>query len=224
MEKTKVLFIDDDTVLGNIVTVALNEEGFETYYQTSLVAARSVVEELRPNILVLDVEIGRQDGIEIAPELRRTLPDIPILFVSSHTDSHHVSQALEAGGIAYLKKPFEIEELIAYIRRHVTATPAAEYQLGKYLFNPSEQTLSKEGELVQKLTSSESKLLALLAREMGHVVSREIIIQELWSDGNANEQSLNNFVAKLRKYLSEEPSIELTTLHKAGYKLEKISH
>lgn len=80
MGKIKVLFIDDDIALGNVVTVALDSLGYETYYQTSLVAIRSVIKELCPDILILDVEIGQKNGIEATPELRLILPDIPILF------------------------------------------------------------------------------------------------------------------------------------------------
>ena len=95
MGKIKVLFIDDDIALGNVVTVALDSLGYETYYQTSLVAIRSVIKELCPDILILDVEIGQKNGIEATPELRLILPDIPILFVSSHTESSFVTQALD---------------------------------------------------------------------------------------------------------------------------------
>ena len=79
MGKIKVLFIDDDIALGNVVTVALDSLGYETYYQTSLVAIRSVIKELCPDILILDVEIGQKNGIEATPELRLILPDIPIV-------------------------------------------------------------------------------------------------------------------------------------------------
>ncbi len=118
MNKIKVLFVDDDITLGNIVMMALNASGYEAYYQTSLTAIRSVIQELKPDIIILDVEIGKKNGIDATPEIKAIAPEIPILFVSSHIDSEKVVKALNAGGIAYLKKPFEIEELLAYIQRH----------------------------------------------------------------------------------------------------------
>ena len=158
MGKIKVLFIDDDIALGNVVTVALDSLGYETYYQTSLVAIRSVIKELCPDILILDV------GIEATAELRLILPDIPILFVSSHTESSFVTQALDAGGIAYLKKPFEIDELVAYIKRHTnTSSHASFLQIGQLTLYTQDYILMKGEQIVKRLTLSEGKLLTLLA-------------------------------------------------------------
>lgn len=223
MGKTKVLFIDDDIALGKIVTVALDSLGYETYYQTSLVAVRSVIQELSPDILILDVEIGQKNGIEAAPELRLILPDIPILFVSSHTESSFVTRALDAGGIAYLKKPFEIEELVAYIKRHAAnvSSHSSDIRIGQLTFHTKDHILMKGERIVKRLSLSESKLLTLLARNLGEPVSRQEMEQEIWEDGYANELSLNNFIAKLRKYLSEDDNLELTTIPKTGYKLCK---
>lgn len=220
MGKIKILFIDDDTALGNIVTVALNSLGYETYYQTSLVGIRSVIKELCPDILILDVEIRQKNGIEATSELRLILPDIPILFVSSHTESAFVTQALDAGGIAYLKKPFEIEELVAYIKRHTNTPTLASYlQIGQLTLYTQNNTLMKGEQIVKRLTLSEGKLLTLLANHPDETISRQEMEQELWEDGYTNEQSLNNFIAKLRKYLSEDDTLELTTIPKVGYRL-----
>ena len=194
--------------------------GYETYYQTSLVAIRSVIKELCPDILILDVEIGQKNGIEATPELRLILPDIPILFVSSHTESSFVTQALDAGGIAYLKKPFEIDELVAYIKRHTnTSSHASFLQIGQLTLYTQDYILMKGEQIVKRLTLSEGKLLTLLANHPDETISRQEMEQELWEDGYTNEQSLNNFIAKLRKYLSEDDTLELTTIPKVGYRL-----
>ena len=155
MGKTKILFIDDDTVLGNVVTMALEEAGYETYYQTSLVAFGPVVRELRPDLVILDVAIGTGDGIEVAARLRGLLPNIPILFVSSHTDGGHVARALEAGGIAYLKKPFGMDELLAYVKRHTALPASSGIRLGSLLFDPAAHTLSRDGREERKLSRTE---------------------------------------------------------------------
>lgn len=220
MGKTKILFIDDDTVLGNVVTMALEEAGYETYYQTSLVAFGPVVRELRPDLVILDVAIGTGDGIEVAARLRGLLPNIPVLFVSSHTDGDHVARALEAGGIAYLKKPFGMEELLAYVKRHTALPASSGIRLGSLLFDPAAHTLSRDGCEERKLSRTESRLLALLAAHLNQTVGRDEIIQELWNDSGAHEQSLNNFVAHLRKYLSSEPALDLLAIPRVGYQLK----
>ena len=118
MEKTKVLFVDDDIALGQVVILALRALGYAAEYCTTLVGIQGVVQEMQPDIMVLDVEIGEKNGIDAVAELKLTAPDTPILFVSSHIAGSEVARALDAGGIAYLRKPFEMEELVAYIRRH----------------------------------------------------------------------------------------------------------
>lgn len=219
MDKIKVLFVDDDTALGHIVLMALNECGFEAFYQSSLTAIKSVVLELEPDIIVLDVEIGKKNGIDAAPEIKAIVPETPILFVSSHVDSTSTVKALNAGGIAYLKKPFEIEELVAYIQRHTLSFHPKGIRIGHFSLNIEENLLMKNEEVVKKLSLFECKLLKLLAMNMNQPITREQIEQELWEDGNGNEQSLNNYIAKLRKYLSEDSRLELITIQKVGYKL-----
>ena len=107
MEKTKVLFVDDDIALGQVVILALRASGYAAEYCTTLVGIQGVVQEMQPDIMVLDVEIGEKNGIDAVAELKLTAPDTPILFVSSHIAGSEVARALDAGGIAYLRKLFE---------------------------------------------------------------------------------------------------------------------
>lgn len=219
MDKIKVLFVDDDVTLGNIVMMALNDSGYEAHYQTSLTAIKSIIQELKPDIIILDVEIGKKNGIDATPEIKIIAPETPILFVSSHIDSAEVVKALNAGGIAYLKKPFEIEELLAYIQRHTVSFHSKGIQIGCFSLNVEENLLMKNEEVIKKLSLFECKLLKLLAMNMNQPITREQIEQELWEEGYGNEQSLNNYIAKLRKYLSEDDQLELITIQKVGYKL-----
>ncbi|MDR2920127.1 MAG: response regulator transcription factor [Tannerella sp.] len=217
MNAIKVLFIDDDVALGQIVTLALNENGYEAHYQTSLIAVKSIVSELNPDIIILDVEIGNKNGIDAAPDFRTVAPDTPILFISSHVDSANVVSALNAGGMAYLKKPFEIEELLAYIKRYTTPFQVKSSKIG--IFNLEENILKKGDEVIKRLTQFEYILLRLLMSNSNQIVKREQIEKELWENSSGNEQSINNYIAKLRHYLAADKSIELATIPKVGYKL-----
>lgn len=220
-DKIKVLFVDDDLVLGNVVTLALETLGYNTHYQTSLAGIKSVMREFQPDIIVLDVEIGTQNGIDSAPELKAIAPDIPILFISSHVDSAFTVKALGAGGAAYLKKPFEIEELLAYINRYTATFHSKGIQLGIFSLDTEEGLLKKGNEVIKRLSQFECKLLKLLALNLNNVITREQIEQELWEGVSGSEQSLNNYVVKLRKYLAEDKQLILTTIPKVGYKLSK---
>lgn len=221
MDKIKVLFVDDDMSLGNIVTLALEDAGYEVHYQTSLAGIKNVVKEMLPDIIVLDVEIGTKNGIEVLPELKAIAPEIPVLFVSSHVEAENVAKALENGAVTYLKKPFEIVELLAYINRYVKSFRAKGLKIGMFHLKADESLLMKGDEVVKKLSALECKLLKILALNLNQPVTREQIEQELWGESvtESSEQSLNNYIAKLRKYLIEDKQLELTTISKVGYKL-----
>ena len=221
MDRIKVLFVDDDVALGNIVTLALESSGYEVHYQTSLVGVKTVAKEMQPDIIVLDLEIGAKNGIDAIPELKLVARETPILLVSSHLDSENLVKALEAGAVTYLKKPFEMVELQAYINRFVKPFRANGIKLGMFHLNIEENLLMKEDEVVKRLSALECKLLKLLMLNMNEVIHREQIEQEIWGDfvTESSEQSLNNYISKLRKYLAEDNRLELATIPKVGYKL-----
>lgn len=219
MEKQKVLLVDDDVLLGNIMTMALQEAGYEVAYQASLAAIRSVVHEWKPDVIVLDVEVGTKRSIEDVPDITAVAPQTPVLFISSHIESTDVVQAMDTGAAAYLKKPFEAEELVAYVRRYMPSFHPKGLQIGEFSLNTTESLLMRQGQVVRKLTSLECKLLQMLALHFNQTVSREEIECELWNGRSGNEQSLNNYVAKLRRYLAESQSVEILTIPKTGYQL-----
>jgi len=226
MDKIRVLFVDDDVALGNIVSLALEDAGYEVHYQTSLAGIKTVVKELLPDIMVLDVEIGAKNGIEVIPELQLMVPEVPVLVVSSHVDSGNVTRALERGAVTYLKKPFEIVELLAYIHRFARPFCSKGMKLGMFHLNAGEHLLMKGEEVAKKLSLLECKLLKMLVLNMNEIVTREEIEQELWQDssyGIDHEQSLNNYIGKLRKYLAEDNRIELVTIPKVGYRLSFVA-
>lgn len=176
---------------------------------------------MQPDIMVLDVEIGAKNGIEVVPELKAIVPETPVLIVSSHVESENVMKALEAGAVTYLKKPFEIVELLAYIQRFVKTFRVKGLEVGRLHLKAEESLLMKGDETVRKLSTLECKLLKMLALNLNRTVTREQIELELWGDyvTESSEQSLNNYIAKLRKYLVEDKRLELATIPKVGYKL-----
>lgn len=219
MEKTKVLFVDDDVALGQVVLLALRSLGYAAEYCTTLLGVQSMVKEMSPDIIVLDVEIGDRNGIDAVAELKSVAPYTPILFVSSHTGSLDVAKALDAGGTAYLKKPFEVEELIAYVRRYAPDFHAKGISFGKFHLRLGDDMLMRGDDVVKHLTPFESKILKLLVQNINRTVSREQIEWELWQGVSSNEYSLNNYVTKLRKYLAEDEAVSLETVPKVGYML-----
>lgn len=222
MKGIKVLFVDDDVALGNIVTLALEDAGCEVHYQTSLLGIAAAVKEMQPHIIVLDLEIGTKNGIDAVPELKRTAPDIPILFVSSHLESENLVKALEAGAVSYLKKPFEMVELLAYIQRFSKSFSSQWMELGLFRLNMNEHLLMSGEASVRKLSTMEYRLLKKMMQDMNKVISRKELIHNLWGEEETEtcEQSLNNYITKIRKYLAEDQRIEIVAIPKVGYKLQ----
>lgn len=117
MDKIRVLIVDDDATLGATLTLGLDTLGMQPSYQTSLAGLQSVVQSINPNIIILDVEIGEDNGIDQMQQLKLYAPNIPVIFMSSHADVGYLTRAMGEGAVNYLKKPFEMEELAAYIQR-----------------------------------------------------------------------------------------------------------
>lgn len=147
--------------------------------------------------------------------------NLPMDFrIEAHIAAQEVAKGLDAGGIAYLKKSFEIEELIAYIRRHAPGFHAAGILFGKFSLRTEDEMLLKDGEVVKRLTPFEFKILKLLVQNMNRTVTREQLERELWENRQAaSEYSLNNYMAKLRKYLADDETISLEVVPKVGYML-----
>ncbi len=198
--KVKILFIDDDITFGRICTIILQEKGYEVFYQTTLNGAKACIAEAHPDIIVLDVEIGNQNGIEVAPEIKVIAPNVPVLFISSHTESHWVVQALEAGAVAYLKKPFHAEELIAYVERFAVQRPS-QLRIGSLSLDTETRILfADDSTVIKHLSESEYKLVRLLLIHKNHIVGRGQIEMELWGNTEGNEQSTNNLIFKIQSY------------------------
>lgn len=207
-------------MLGNIVTLALAEEGYVVHQQNSLVGIKAVVGEFKPAIIVMDVEIGVEDGIDVMPELYAVSPEIPILIISSHTESTEVVRALRQGAVAYLKKPFEIDELMAYIGRYAY-TPrqlSPKIRIASLELDARNHLLCQGAQKLKRLSKLEFALLSLLNEHRGEIVSQDEI-SALWEGAMVDNHSIYNLVGKVRRILSADSRIEIVTAGKDGYVL-----
>ena len=145
MDKIKVLFIDDDIDFGKMLSLALEENGIKVYYSNSLAGIVAAIKEISPNIILLDVEIGTQSGIDTLPQIKAVALHTPILFVSSHHESEVAIQAIQKGGLNYLRKPFEIDELLAYIYRYVNVQCNNELLFEQFTLDIEKRLLKRNG-------------------------------------------------------------------------------
>lgn len=200
--------IDDDTLLGNILTTALTSEGYKVHYQSSLTGLKAVVREFQPNIVVLDIEVGTGDGIASMPDLKRVADTLPVIIISSHTDNEEVRRALQQGAVVYLKKPIDVYEMMAYIDRYAHDWKPSVLHLGQLELSTETRILTYRGEEVKRLTRLEYGMLALLYENRGKSVSYTDF-SELWEDSVMSEASLQNYISRLRKALAADSTVSL---------------
>ncbi len=220
MTKLRVLFVDDDTELGNFVSMALTSLGYKVHFQNSLIGIESIIEEFSPSIILFDVEIGQDNGIDRAKKVLSKFKHVPILFVSSHTDAKMIAKGISTGGVAYMRKPFSITELNAYIRRF--ALDVNILKIASYSLDIREQSLFYNDTLIKKLSKLEFKLLELLISHKKALITKEQIAQTLWrvNSGEEYEANINNLISKIRELLSKDTSVSLKTIRGKGYRLE----
>lgn len=219
---TKVLLIDDDIDLGGLLNMALTSLGYEVHFQNSLTGINGMIKEFKPDILVLDVEIGKQNGINEAETIIKHFPYIPIIFISSHTQIENISKGLSVGGVSFIKKPFEIQELDAYIQRFSQKYSSDDIiMIGLYSLELNDQKLVFKKEIVKHLSPLEKNGLLLLINNKNKIVSREVFSYELWGTEFSTdiEAALNNLISKLRKMINKDTRISIDTIKFKGYKL-----
>lgn len=210
MSKGKVLFIDDDIALGNIVTAVLTDEGYEVHQQNSLRGIKGIISEFKPGILILDIEIGTEDGIDKMPELHLMAPDLPVIVISSHKEEKEVVRALRNKAVAYLRKPFGVEELMAYLERYINPAAPSPLTIASLELDAVTRILSQDGREVKKLSKLEFALLSLLYEHCNAAVSREEIYG-LWENAaEVENHSLYNLISKLKNVLSVDANIEIS--------------
>jgi DNA-binding response OmpR family regulator len=168
-----------------------------------------------------------KDGFTLAQEIRKHDKRIPILFLTAKSLQEDKIRGFEIGGDDYLTKPFSMEELLmrmkAILRRisegSGTETKTTVYKLGKLTFDYNRQSLVSSSAEV-RLTSKEAELLKLLCENANDVLDRSVALNRIWQDDSYfNARSMDVYITKLRKYLKEDPAVELLNVHGIGFKL-----
>jgi len=226
MIKTRILLAEDDENLGSLLKEYLNIKGYETeLYPDGNKAFKGFIKE-HFDLCILDIMMPEKDGFTVAKEIRLINSDIPIIFLTAKSLKEDVLEGFTIGADDYITKPFSMEELISRIEAILRRTKHGQddgsrdvFQLGNYVFETKKQLLT-HGTKVRKLTTKESELLKLLCNNKNKVLERNFALRTIWIDDNYfNARSMDVFITKLRKYLKDEPSIEIINVHGKGYKL-----
>lgn len=225
-EKTKILLAEDDENLGSLLREYLQAKSYEAHWLSDGEKAYKSFEKNRYDICILDIMMPNKDGITLAREIRMIDPEMPIIFLTAKSMKEDVLEGFSVGADDYMTKPFSMEELIYRIEAILRRTQGigqqnkqTEFEIGQFHFDANKQLLTLDNKSV-KLTTKESQLLKLLCNNANNVLERNFALKSIWIDDNYfNARSMDVYITKLRKYLKEDPAVEILNIHGKGYKL-----
>ena len=224
-EKVKVLLAEDDKNLGSVLKSYLEVKGFVTTLCVNGQEAWNTYEKGGYGFCIVDVMMPVKDGFSLVKDIRRIDKSIPVLFLTAKSLQEDKLKGFEVGADDYLTKPFSMEELLARMQAIIRRTDQPDengdsiFQIGDYTYDYNRQLL-KIGDTENKLTSKEAELLKLLCDRMNDVLDRAFALNKIWFDDSYfNARSMDVYIAKLRKYLKEDPTVELLNVHGVGFKL-----
>lgn len=225
MKPTKILLAEDDVNLGNLLCDYLKAKGYETVLASNGDEAFNLFAKGGFNLCLFDVMMPIKDGFTLAKEIRKINETIPIIFLTAKSMKEDTLQGFQSGADDYISKPFSMEELLARINAVLRRTMPQQkeedthlFKIGKYHFDYQKRLLSLNGN-EQKLTSKENELLKLLCINQGKMLERTYALKAIWEDDNYfNARSMDVYIAKLRKLLSEDERIEIMNVHGRGFR------
>lgn len=223
--KVRLLLAEDDDNLGSLLQEYLVARNYEADWVRDGEKAFKAFEKNHYDLCILDVMMPLKDGFTLASEIRMVDAGMPVIFLTAKSMKEDVLEGFTRGADDYITKPFSMEELIyrieAILRRtkgnNDGSNPCG--TIGKYEFDSQKQLL-KIKDIVYNLTTKETELLKLLCNNKNRILERNFALKAIWFDDNYfNARSMDVYITKLRKYLKDDPSVQIINVHGKGYKL-----
>ncbi|MGH9292089.1 MAG: response regulator transcription factor [Acidimicrobiales bacterium] len=219
----RVLVVDDEESITELVAMALRYEGFEVATAAAGYEALSRLEEFRPDLMVLDVMLPDVDGFAIAERVRRERRDVPVLFLTARDATEDKVRGLTIGGDDYVTKPFSVAELVARVQAILRRAGKAEDRhvltLADLEMDDDAHEVRRSGELVE-LTATEYRLLRYLLVNARRVLTRSQLLDHVWSyDFGGDAGVLETYVSYLRKKIDHVEPHLINTVRGVGYVL-----
>lgn len=226
-DTTRILLVEDDPNLGALLAQYLEAKGHHVDRRTDGAEGLKAFRAESYDLLILDVMMPVKDGFTLAQDVRKVNTEIPIIFLTAKSMKQDTIHGFEVGGDDYLTKPFSMEELLlrvnAVLKRTRTKDQTKElpeqFQVGGVSYDHRKQQLVVDGNS-RKLTTKENDLLYLLFLNQDQILERSEALNKIWGDDNYfNGRSMDVYIAKLRKYLKPDPSLEIINVHGKGFRL-----
>ncbi len=217
----RILVVEDDATIGRFVELELSHAGFDVRKVADGDTALDAVAEFRPDVIVLDLMLPGMDGLEVARALRGRGDAQPILMLTARSETQDVVTGFDAGADDYLRKPFEIPELLsrigALLKRVEQDRPAPQLRVGDIEIDPSSRSVTVAGEPVN-FTAKEYDLLEFFVLNAGRVISRDEILERVWGGQRSTDSNvIEVFVCHLRNKIGDEGNQTIRTIRGVGY-------
>lgn len=224
MKTVKIFLVEDDLSFGSVLKSYLELNDYVVEWVDD---GKFAVDHFRQSVFdicILDVMLPHVDGFTIATEIRNINNNVPIIFLTAKKMKEDVLKGYGAGGDDYITKPFDTDILLAKIRAilarrdYQTGTKDI-FEIGKFVFNARLRTLTS-GDDEKKLSPKEAQLLELLALNPNELIGREMALKKIWgADDYFTARSMDVYITKLRKFLSEDSRLNIKNIHGAGFQL-----
>ncbi|NQW36253.1 MAG: response regulator transcription factor [Flavobacteriales bacterium] len=227
MEQKRILLVEDDQNFGTVLKDYLSLNDYDVTLAKDGLEGLIMFKNDIFDLCILDVMMPRKDGFSLAKDIRSTDKEIPIFFLTAKTLKEDVLRGYQVGADDFLNKPFDSEVLLykikAILQRKESEKDVAEevfeFTIGKFHLNSKLRHLTINGEL-RKLSPKENKLLKLLTIHINDLMPRELALTKIWRDDNYfTSRSMDVYIAKLRKYLKDDPSVEIINIHGEGFRM-----
>lgn len=223
--KKRILLVEDDVNLGNLLQDSLEIKNYEVVLKRNGEDAFTEFKAGKFDMCLLDVMMPKKDGFTLAKDIRKLNTTVPIIFLTAKALKEDTIEGLKLGADDYITKPFSMEELTLRMDNIFKRLPKAEisnqntFKIGQFDFDNNFRML-KLGGKETKLTTKESELLKMLAVYTDRILEREVALNAVWgTDSYFAGRSMDVYIAKLRKYLKEDPNVEIQNIHGTGFKL-----
>ena len=224
MDKQKLLIVEDDENLGQILKEYLEIKGYETDLRRDGEAGLAAFKQNTYDCCLLDIMMPKKDGFSLGRDIRAIDRNIPFIFLTAKSLQEDKLKGLKIGADDYITKPFSMEELILRLQAILKRTEKGEekqthFKINSLQFDHKHQKLTRNGTTTQ-LTSKEADLLLLLCQNMNQVMNRSAALNIIWGDDSYfNARSMDVYITKLRKHLQADEKVNIITVHGQGFRL-----
>ncbi len=226
MSGQRILVVEDDESLRNLLVDALGIAGFEVIAFASVETVASKIPTIKPDLIVSDINLPGLSGFELLKSLRKTGNEIPFIALTARSEKLDINEGLREGADDYITKPFGLEELVlrirAVLRRSGKSLENQLYSLGKLTLDYDKHIVICDG-LELEISPTEFTLLQVLMENKDKVVRKQVLMREVWGfDFETNTSVLDTYISYLRKKIPSESLIQIKTIRGVGFKIEEM--